>query len=82
MHDCKCECKHKKVRYCSKCQKVHCIDCGKEWHEQTTVWYHPNSYSYTYVDGIEWGKQQPVITDTAAITTYPESTDGKNHICN
>lgn len=31
--DCKCDhgCKHDRLKFCEKCQKVHCLDCGKEW---------------------------------------------------
>ena len=50
-HDCKCECKHKNVNYCKKCNKVHCLDCGKEWPEHSLRqwvdpywWYYPYQY--------------------------------------
>lgn len=29
-HNCDHGCKHENVKYCDKCQKVYCKDCGKE----------------------------------------------------
>lgn len=35
MHDCcKQECKHTNVKFCSKCLKVYCVDCGREWEDK------------------------------------------------
>ncbi len=46
-HLCKCECKHKNVKYCKKCDKVYCLDCRKEWPESRGyTWYYPQRYDY------------------------------------
>ncbi len=38
MHDCETKvCNHKEVKYCNKCQKVHC-KCGKVWGEKEYVY--------------------------------------------
>jgi hypothetical protein len=31
MDHCNHDCKHENVKFCDKCQKVYCKDCGKEW---------------------------------------------------
>lgn len=36
----RCECKHKRVRYCAKCRVCHCLDCKAEW-GQTSTWVYP-----------------------------------------
>lgn len=38
----RCECAHKRVRYCPTCKVVHCLDCREEWRSwyyQTTPWH-------------------------------------------
>jgi hypothetical protein len=44
-HKCDHGCKHKRVKYCDKCQKCYCLDCGMEWPQQqgSTI------YTYTVV---------------------------------
>jgi hypothetical protein len=49
MHHCKCECKHEHVKYCSKCRKVHCEDCGREWEDKCTCWHYPHWTSSAYI---------------------------------
>ncbi len=46
MHNCG-GCKHEKVSYCPKCQKVYCDGCGKEWDEPCTLphYYYGQWYS-------------------------------------
>lgn len=37
-----CECKHENIKFCKKCQRPYCVDCGQEWYEQSL------SYTYPY----------------------------------
>ena len=48
-HLCKCECKHKNVKYCKKCDKVYCLDCRKEWpeHKFSEYPWYPYQWYYT-----------------------------------
>lgn len=40
-HQCCCE--HERVKFCKKCQVVHCLDCGREWkYEPCTLNHYPN----------------------------------------
>jgi len=45
-HDCSGECKHNKLKFCVKCQKAYCEECGKEWPEKEYISY-PYIYPYT-----------------------------------
>jgi hypothetical protein len=42
-------CKHEHVKFCTKCFKPYCEDCGKEWRETEYIYY-PNTiwYGRTY----------------------------------
>lgn len=40
MHTCKEKnCEHKRIEFCKLCQKVYCLDCGKEWPEYRDTFY-------------------------------------------
>jgi hypothetical protein len=55
MHDCeKKECKHEHVKFCPKCLKPYCLECGKEWEEKCYLTHYP--WYPTYI--------QPNITPT------------------
>ena len=41
VHD---HCMHPKLRYCSHCECVYCVDCGKEWRDRW-YYYYPNYYT-------------------------------------
>lgn len=81
-HDCKCECKHKNVKYCKKCNKAHCLDCNKEWPEND-YWYHfrwyPPQIYYPYYEPCypTWtdGTTQITITDDQPETLTSEGID-------
>lgn len=48
MHECeKKECKHEHLKFCPKCQKLSCVDCGKELQEKCTLNHYPNYYPYS-----------------------------------
>ena len=41
-------CKHEKIKFCTHCSKVYCVDCGKEWNEPCTLnHYYYNPYTST-----------------------------------
>jgi hypothetical protein len=49
MHDHRhaCECDHERVRYCTRCKIVHCLDCKQEWVSRPVTIYWPYSqYQY------------------------------------
>lgn len=53
------QCKHEHVKYCDKCQKCYCEDCGMEWPQKgdtTYIPYYPQPYypqwpQFTWTDG-------------------------------
>jgi len=48
MHECeKRECKHANIKFCPKCLKPYCVDCGKEWEEKCTLTHFPTTYCVT-----------------------------------
>jgi hypothetical protein len=38
-HQCSHGCKHERLKFCDKCKKVHCLDCGTEWPKQEVITY-------------------------------------------
>ena len=59
MHNCQ-ECKHENITFCPKCQKVYCVDCGREWEDKCTLnhyypWYVPSyTTTGTVYQGVTW----------------------------
>jgi hypothetical protein len=68
MHHCE-DCKHENVKYCPKCKKVYCVDCGREWEDACTLNHYPNYwYLCTY---------PPYTTSTSG---YAASADSSTYI--
>lgn len=44
-------CDHPHLKYCTRCQVVHCLDCGHEWPDKT---YDISWYKY-YQQQPSWG---------------------------
>ena len=82
-HKCKCECKHKNVRYCKKCDKVHCLDCAKEWPDTNHYPYYPYypySWYYTSAGTSDW-TYCPSTTTTGSINIAREQMqDGTSYL--
>lgn len=49
-------CQHERLRYCSHCGVVYCLDCNKEWGNYTYWSYSYPNYPY-YGDGNSWSKK-------------------------
>ena len=47
-HNCEHGCKHANVKYCEKCQKCYCLDCGKEWPQYQYQSFLYPQYPFTY----------------------------------
>jgi ABC-type antimicrobial peptide transport system ATPase subunit len=48
-HQCNHGCKHDRLKFCDKCKKVHCLDCGTEWPKQEIITYPVYPYVQPYV---------------------------------
>ncbi len=70
-HNCKCQCKHERVEYCPKCQKVHCKDCPKEWPDlrQIVTPYYPyyEPYPYTHPQWTDSDGTSDIPCDTITL---------------
>ena len=60
-----CECQHDNIRFCKKCQRPYCLDCGREWYAN----YHYYTYTYPYYIHpttrpyeITWGTTSGTVT--------------------
>lgn len=66
-HKHKCECKHEHIKYCAKCYKPYCVNCGQEWELPSAYvpyypWYEPYK--------ITWGSS---AVDVGNADFYTES---------
>ena len=67
MHDHKHNhCEHSNLKFCAKCEVVHCLDCKKEWGKTVTYphYVYPTTYPYRYDP---W----PVSVSTTTVTDTP-----------
>lgn len=70
MHECcQVDCKHADVRFCAKCCKVYCVDCGREWEDKCML-SHYYSFSPLYTQPTY--TTNPQIIYTAAGSTWCE----------
>lgn len=52
-HKHSCECEHDHVRFCKKCQVVHCLDCNKEWRNNIN-WNYLGQYTTPSYPSYPW----------------------------
>ena len=57
----RCECDHKRVKFCKKCQVVHCLDCQQEWTAKSSFYWYPYSWPNT-----TWPKPYEITWTTGA----------------
>ena len=65
-------CRHKKIRYCSVCDVVHCKKCGREWGKWRGYNYYPwtpNTFYTTSSHKHEDGST--IADDNTTGTVYP-----------
>lgn len=57
-----CECGHEAVRYCKRCQVVHCLNCSFEWHPKY-------NWGYQYLPNYVWNSGTTTLKGTSTLTT-------------
>lgn len=74
-----CICTHENIKYCKKCQRPYCVDCGMEWYTQSGYYTYANTYPTLYRSnttdavGNIWKSEQPAQDLTPTITCSHES---------